>query len=103
MAAGFNGDSATRRVRDGMSALPSASLLVGKLRRETVTFRLGVSNGTGFGALWVSWPFVLDNSWTAIAPLLPPEAPNSTGGRPPISNRAALSDILSVLRSGLPW
>ncbi|TXN61141.1 transposase, partial [Methylobacterium sp. WL30] len=37
------------------------------------------------------------------APLLPPPRPRPKGGRRPIKNRAALTGILFVLRSGLPW
>ena len=48
-------------------------------------------------------PLVPDDLWAAIAPLLPPEPPRPKGGRPPIPNRSALTGILFVLRSGLPW
>lgn len=41
--------------------------------------------------------------WDEIAPLLPSPRPGLKGGRPPIDNRAALTVILFVLRSGLPW
>src|SRR5919205_65073 len=41
--------------------------------------------------------------WTEIAPLLPPPRPRPKGGRRPIENRAALTGILFVLRSGIPW
>ncbi len=46
---------------------------------------------------------VPDDLWAAIAPLLPPEPPKPKGGRPRLSDRAALTGILFVLRSGLPW
>ena len=48
-------------------------------------------------------PLLPDDLWTEIAPLLPPPRPRPKGGRPPIENRAALTGILFVLRSGLPW
>ncbi len=48
-------------------------------------------------------PLVPDELWATIAPLLPPEAPEPRGGRPRLSNRAALTGILFVLKSGLPW
>ncbi|RYY07616.1 MAG: IS5 family transposase [Alphaproteobacteria bacterium] len=44
-----------------------------------------------------------DDLWDEIAPLLPPPRPRPKGGRRPIENRAALTGILFVLRSGLPW
>ncbi len=48
-------------------------------------------------------PLLPDDLWSEIAPLLPPPRPRPKGGRPPIDNRAALTGILFVLRSGLPW
>jgi transposase len=48
-------------------------------------------------------PLVTDELWEMIAPLLPPEPPKPKGGRPRLSDRAALTGILFVLRSGLPW
>ena len=45
-----------------------------------------------------------DEFWEVIKPLLPPSpARTSTRGRPRLSDRAALTGILFVLRSGLPW
>jgi transposase len=44
-----------------------------------------------------------DALWSIIAPLLPPLAPKPKGGRPPVADRAALTGILFVLRSGIPW
>ena len=46
---------------------------------------------------------VPDDLWAVIAPLLPPERPKPKGGRPPIPDRAALTGILFVLKTGLPW
>src|SRR5579883_2620579 len=46
---------------------------------------------------------VSDARWSRIAPLLPPEPPQPRGGRPRVSDRAALNGILSVLHTGLPW
>ena len=48
-------------------------------------------------------PLVADELWTLIEPLLPLERPKPKGGRPPIPHRAALTGILFVLKSGLPW
>ena len=44
-----------------------------------------------------------DDLWAVIAPLLPPARPTPKGGRPPIPDRAALTGILFVLKTGLPW
>ncbi|GHA85593.1 hypothetical protein GCM10007159_03440 [Modicisalibacter luteus] len=46
---------------------------------------------------------VSDELWSIVEPLLPPTQPKPRGGRPPVSNRAALTGILFVLRSGIPW
>ena len=40
--------------------------------------------------------------WARIAPLLPPEPPKPKGGRPRVSDRAALTGILFVLKKGHP-
>ena len=48
-------------------------------------------------------PLVPDDLWAAVEPLLPPSRPRPKGGRPPISDRAALTGILFVLKTGLPW
>ena len=48
-------------------------------------------------------PLVSDELWAVIEPLLPPERPKPKGGRPPLPNRAALTGILFVLKSGIPW
>jgi transposase len=44
-----------------------------------------------------------DALWARIAPLLPPEPPKPKGGRPRVSDRAALTGILFVLTTGIPW
>ena len=43
-----------------------------------------------------------DALWARIAPLLPPEPPKPKGGRPRVSDRAALTGILFVLKTGIP-
>ncbi len=48
-------------------------------------------------------PLVTDELWEVIEPLLPPEPPKAKGGRPRIDDRAALSGIVFVLKSGIPW
>lgn len=45
-----------------------------------------------------------DGLWGEIEPLLPPAPPpNPKGGRPRVSDRAALRGILFVLMTGIPW
>ena len=47
---------------------------------------------------------VTDELWEVIEPLLPEEEPTKPkGGRPRIDDRAALTGILFVLKSGIPW
>jgi transposase len=46
---------------------------------------------------------VSDELWEVIEPLLPPEPPKPKGGRPRIDDRAALTGIIFVLKSGIPW
>jgi len=48
-------------------------------------------------------PLVSDELWELIAPLLPTENPKPKGGRPRVPDRAALTGIIFVLRSGIPW
>ena len=48
-------------------------------------------------------PLVSDELWELIAPLLPAEKPKPKGGRPRVPDRAALTGIVFVLRSGIPW
>jgi transposase len=51
----------------------------------------------------MSKPLVSDELWEVIEPLLPPARPKPKGGRPPIENRAALTGIIFVLKTGIPW
>ena len=46
---------------------------------------------------------VTNELWEAIEPLLPLEPPKPKGGRPRVPNRAALTGIVFVLKSGIPW
>ena len=46
---------------------------------------------------------VSDELWTLIEPLLPPEPAKPKGGRPRVSDRAALTGIVFVLRTGTAW
>lgn len=51
----------------------------------------------------MSKPLVSDALWAVVAPLLPTERPKPKGGRPRLSDRAALCGIIFVLKSGIPW
>jgi len=46
---------------------------------------------------------VTDELWEVIEPLLPEEPPKPKGGRPRIDDRQALTGIIFVLKSGIPW
>src|ERR671915_202676 len=46
---------------------------------------------------------VTDELWASIAPLLPKEPAKLKGGRPRVPDRAALTGIIFVLTTGLPW
>lgn len=46
---------------------------------------------------------VPDKLWALIAPHLPPARAKPKGGRPPVDDRKALTGILFVLISGIPW
>jgi transposase len=52
----------------------------------------------------MSKPLVPDQLWETIAPLLPQhKARPGKRGRPPVDDRAALTGIIFVLQSGIPW
>jgi transposase len=46
---------------------------------------------------------VSDELWEVLELLLPPESPKPQGGRPRVDDRAALTGIIFVLKSGIPW
>jgi transposase len=48
-------------------------------------------------------PLVSDDLWAIVAPLLPPEPPKPRGGRPRVPDRACLTGIIFVLKSGIQW
>jgi transposase len=48
-------------------------------------------------------PLVTDELWAVVEPFVPEPPPNPKGGRPRVSNRACLTGILFVLKSGVPW
>jgi len=44
-----------------------------------------------------------DDLWAVIEPILPKHPPSPRGGRPRLDDRKALTGILFVLKTGLPW
>ena len=48
-------------------------------------------------------PLLTDELWERIEPLLPPEPPKPKGGRPRVPDRACMTGILFVLRTGTQW
>ena len=48
-------------------------------------------------------PLLTDELWKRIEPLLPAEPPKPKGGRPRVPDRACLTGILFVLRTGMQW
>jgi transposase len=48
-------------------------------------------------------PLVSDSLWERIEPLIPKREPNPQGGRPPVADRDALTGIIFVLKTGIPW
>ncbi len=51
----------------------------------------------------MAFTLVSDALWNEIEPLLPPEPPKPKGGRPRVPDRACLTGIVYVLRTGMPW
>ena len=51
----------------------------------------------------MSKELVSDELWEMVEPLLPPEPPKPNGGRPRVDDRAALTGIIFVLKSSIPW
>src|SRR3954466_15860726 len=46
---------------------------------------------------------VSDVLWESVEPLIPAEPPKPQGGRPRVPDRACLTGIIFVLKSGIPW
>ena len=51
----------------------------------------------------MAYQLVSDELWNEIEPLLPRERPKPKGGRPRVADRACLTGIVFVLRTGAPW
>ena len=48
-------------------------------------------------------PLLTEDLWQRIEPLIPKHKASSKGGRPRVPDRATLTSILFVLRSGIQW
>lgn len=48
-------------------------------------------------------PLLPDELWEVIEPVIPKRPPRPKGGRPPIDDRMALTGIIFVLKTGIPW
>ena len=48
-------------------------------------------------------PLLPDELWTVIEPLLPRQRVSRKGGRPAVPHRIALTGILFILKTGIPW
>src|SRR6266487_1015845 len=48
-------------------------------------------------------PLLPDELWELIRPLIPPHPPQPKGGRPWLDDRKALTGIIFVLKTGIPW
>ena len=48
-------------------------------------------------------PLVTDELWAVVEPLLPKELPKPKGGRPRVDDHAALTGVVFVLKTGIPW
>ena len=48
-------------------------------------------------------PLLSDELWEVIEPLLPKWTPSPKGGQPRLDDRRALTGILFVLKTGIPW
>jgi transposase len=51
----------------------------------------------------MSTPLVSDELWERVEPLVPEQPAKPKGGRPRIPDRACLTGIIFVLKSGIPW
>jgi transposase len=72
----------------GATGMPIAPSNPGFLTRETAI---------------LAKPLLSDELWALIEPVLPRSSPSPKGGRPRLDDRKALTGILFVLTTGIPW
>src|SRR3989442_9314419 len=48
-------------------------------------------------------PWLRDELWALIQPLIPPHPPQPQGGRPFLDDRKVLIGIIFILKTGIPW
>lgn len=48
-------------------------------------------------------PLVSDDLWAVVAPLMPAPRPKKKAGRPRVPDRACLTGIVFVLKTGIQW
>jgi len=48
-------------------------------------------------------PLIDEQLWKLIEPVIPKRPPRPKGGRPPVDDRKALTGIIFVLKTGIPW
>src|SRR5688572_26518406 len=48
-------------------------------------------------------PLVSDDLWAVVAPLMPAPRPKKKAGRPRVPDRACLTGIVLVLKTGIQW
>lgn len=65
--------------------------------RHIYTF---ASDGKG---MVMAKPLLPDKLWELIQPLIPPHPPQPKGGRPWLDDHKALTGIIFVLKTGIPW
>src|SRR5215475_5156330 len=53
--------------------------------------------------LIMAQPLLPDELWKIIEPILPEWTPSPKGGQPRLDDRKALTGILFVLKTGIPW
>jgi transposase len=58
---------------------------------------------SSFAAQTLVKQIISDELWAVIAPLLPPPPSHARGGRPRIPDRAVLTGIVFLLRTGTQW